>query len=293
VRDSRDGGSRARSTPARRVQLRLGSRRRASILAAMEVFFLGTGTSQGVPMIACDCAVCRSDDPRNRRTRTSIHVVMGGVHVQVDASPEFREQCLRADVRQVDVFVLTHAHADHVLGMDDLRRFCDLRGFSGIPVYSTPEGIARVRAIFPYAIGDKPAFRGYPAFIVHEMPEVLDLGVGTISATLLPHGGVQVLGLVFEERATGARFVYYTDCKAVGPEARALARGAQVVVLDGLRPEPHPTHLSIPEAIEVAAAIGAPRTYLTHLTHAVDHATIEATLPDSVRLAWDGLRIEL
>jgi len=265
----------------------------ASMVGVMEVHFLGTGTSQGVPMIACDCAVCRSHDPRNRRTRTSIHVVMGDLHVQVDASPEFREQCLRGDVRRIDVFILTHAHADHVLGMDDLRRFCDLRGFSGIPVYSTPEGLGRVREIFPYAIGEKPVFRGYPAFMLHEMPGVLDLGVGTISTVVLPHGGMRVLGLVFEERASGAKFAYYTDCKEVGAEARALAADAQVVVLDGLRPEVHPTHMSIGEAVAVAHEIGAPMTYLTHLTHAVDHATVEATLPGAIRLAWDGLRLTL
>lgn len=244
-------------------------------------------------MIACDCAVCRSADPHNRRTRTSVHVVMGDVHVQVDASPEFREQCVRCGIRRIDTFILTHSHADHLAGMDDLRRFCDLRGFTGIPVYSTPESLGRIRDIFPYAIGAKPAVRGYPAFVLHEMPTVLDVGTGTISTVSLPHGEMRVLGLVFQERASGAKFVYYTDCKEVGGDARALAAGAQVVVLDGLRPEVHPTHMSIGEACEVARSIGAPVTYLTHLTHAVDHATVDASLPAGVRLAWDGLRLSL
>lgn len=259
----------------------------------MELLFLGTGTSQGIPMIACDCAVCRSADPHNKRTRASVHVTMGGLHLQVDAGPEFREQCIRWSVPKVDLFILTHPHADHILGMDDMRRFCDLREFEGIPVYSTPEGLQRVRDIYPYAIGARPAFKGYPAFVLHEMPPLLDLGVGTISTTILPHGRMRVLGLVFEERATGAKLAYYIDCKAVGPEARALAAGAPVVVLDGLRPETHPTHMSIAEAVETAAAIGAPRNFLTHLTHAVDHAPTEATLPPSVRLSYDGLRIEV
>lgn len=218
---------------------------------------------------------------------------MGDVHIQVDASPEFREQCLRERVTRVDIFLLTHAHADHILGMDDLRRFCDLRGFSGIPVYSTPQALDRVKHVFPYAIGAKPVFNGYPAFVLREMPAVLDLGTGTVSSTVLPHGDMRVLGLVFEERATGAKFTYYTDCKEVGPEARALAAGSQVVVLDGLRPETHPTHMSIAEATAVAGQIGAPMTYLTHLTHAVDHGPVEETLPASVRLAWDGLRLTL
>ncbi len=259
----------------------------------MDVIFLGTGTSQGVPMIACECPVCTSTDPRNKRGRPCVHVVMGGLHIQVDAGPEFREQCIRERIPKVDLFVLTHGHADHILGMDDLRRFCDLRGFEGIPVYTTAQGRERLAAVYPYAMGGRPAMKGYPAFVVHEMRGTLDLGVGTITATTLPHGLVRVLGLVFKEREGGAKFAYYTDCKEVPEEARALARGAQAVVLDGLRPEPHPTHMSIGEAVEVARAIGAPRTYLTHLTHAVDHATAEATLPAEVRIAYDGLRLRL
>ncbi len=259
----------------------------------MEILFLGTGTSQGVPMIACDCAVCHSTDPRNRRTRTSIHVVMGGLHIQVDAAPEFREQCVRFDVRKVDLFVLTHPHADHILGMDDLRRFCDLRDSEGIPVFGSADGIARVREIYPYAIGERPIFRGYPAFALHELIGLLDLGVGTIRSVVLPHGRMRVLGLVFEEKATGAKFAYYTDCKEVGEDARALARGSQVVVLDGLRQEPHPTHMSIGEAIATAHAIGAPRNFLTHMTHSVDHGPAEAELPADVRLAYDGLKLTL
>lgn len=254
---------------------------------------MGTGTSQGVPMIACDCAVCRSPDPRNRRTRTSIHVVMDGLHIQVDAAQEFRQQCLDNGVEWIDLFILTHGHADHIAGMDDLRRFCDLLGGAALPLYSTPEGLDRVRQMYPYAVRDKPEFRGYPAFKVSEMPGVLVLPEGTIRSVLLPHGRVGVLGLVFEERSTGAKFTYYTDCKDVAPAARELARGSGAMVLDGLRPTPHPTHLCIPEAIEVAADIGAPVTYLTHLTHFVDHEATERDLPDGVKLAYDGLRIDL
>src|SRR6266550_3116266 len=122
----------------------------------MEVTFLGTGTSQGVPMIACDCAVCASPDPRNKRTRASIHVVMDGLHVQVDAVPEFRLQCLRDNIRWIDFFILTHGHADHVAGMDDLRRFCDLLGGQALTVYSTAEGMGRVIAMYPYAMAERP-----------------------------------------------------------------------------------------------------------------------------------------
>ena len=259
----------------------------------MDVTILGSGTSQGVPMIACDCPVCTSADPRNSRTRCSIHVVMDGMHIQVDAAPEFREQCLRNGVKRLDRFILTHGHADHVAGMDDLRRFCDLLGGKALTVYSTAEGIGRVIAMYPYAIMDRPVVKGYPAFTLVEMPPVLELEQGIIRSTPLPHGGVTVLGLVFEERSSGSKFVYYPDCKTVPAEALELAKGARAVVLDGLRPEEHPTHMNIAEAVEVAQRIGAPVTYLTHLTHAVDHGPFESTLPPGIRLAYDGLRLAL
>ena len=130
----------------------------------MEVIILGTGTSQGVPMIACRCPVCTSADPRNRRTRCSVHVVMGGLHVQVDAAQEFREQCLRYGVDRLDLFILTHGHADHVAGMDDLRRFCDLAGGNALTIYSTDEGISRVIAIYPYAIMERPVVTGWTPY---------------------------------------------------------------------------------------------------------------------------------
>lgn len=244
-------------------------------------------------MVACDCGVCTSPDPRNHRTRASIHVVMDGLHVQVDAAPEFRLQCLREKINRMDFFILTHGHADHVTGMDDLRRFCDLKGGEALTVYSTDEGISRVLAIFPYAIAERPISKGYAAFKLEMMPPVLELPQGTIQATLLPHGGVNTLGLVFTEKSSGKRFAYYTDNKRLTPEAVALAQGADAVVLDGLRPNPHPTHMSIPEALAVAHEIGAKQTWLTHLTHLNDHAATEAELPAGVRLAYDGLRLRL
>lgn len=259
----------------------------------MEVIFLGTGTSQGVPMIGCGCAVCTSADPRNRRTRASIHVVMDGLQVQIDAAPEFRLQCVREGVTATDLFILTHGHADHIAGMDDLRRFCDLRGGEGLPVYSTDEGISRVLAIYPYAIMERPVVRGYPAFKLLQMPTELELPQGTIRSTLLPHGGLNTLGLIFTERSSGVAFAYYTDCKRLPREAVIFARGAAAVVLDGLRPLPHPSHMSIDEAVVAAAEIGAPMTWLTHLTHLSDHAKTEDGLPAGVRLAYDGLRLKL
>jgi phosphoribosyl 1,2-cyclic phosphate phosphodiesterase len=244
-------------------------------------------------MIACECAVCTSTDPRNKRTRASIHVVMDGLHVQVDASPEFRLQCLREKIDKLDMFILTHGHADHVAGMDDLRRFCDLLGGVALTVYTTEEGMGRVLAMYPYAMGEKPLAKGYAAFKLVDMPAVTDLPQGTIQSTLLPHGGVNTLGLIFTERSSGKKFVYYTDCKRLPREAIALARRADAVVLDGLRPLPHPSHMSIDEAVAAAREIAAPQTWLTHLTHLSDHATLAASLPSGVAPAYDGLRLKL
>jgi phosphoribosyl 1,2-cyclic phosphate phosphodiesterase len=257
----------------------------------MEVIFLGTGTSQGVPMIACDCAVCTSKDARNSRGRASVHVVMDGLHVQIDAAPEFRLQCIANKIRWVDFFILTHGHADHITGMDDLRRFCDLHGGEALTVYTTDEGISRVLSIFPYAVAERPVSRGYAAFKLLDMPQVLDLPQGTIRSTLLPHGGLNTLGLIFTERSSGKRFVYYTDCKRIPREAVDLARGADGVVLDGLKDTPHPSHMSIGEALLAAAEIGAKQTWLTHLTHLNDHEETEARLPNGVRIAYDGLKV--
>jgi phosphoribosyl 1,2-cyclic phosphate phosphodiesterase len=260
----------------------------------MEVIFLGTGTSQGVPMIACDCPVCTSADPRNHRTRSCIHVVMDGLHIQVDAAPEFRLQCLREKITRMDFFILTHGHSDHVTGMDDLRRYCDLLGGTALTVYSTEEGMTRVKAMFPYAIADRPVSKGYAAFKLVPMPAVLELPQGTIRSTLLPHGGISTLGLVFEEKSSGKKFAYYNDCKCVPPGAVALAKGADVVVLDGLRVEPHPTHMNIEEACAAAAEIGGKASYLTHLTHRIEHEEWSQKLSaQGVQLAHDGLRLKL
>ena len=244
-------------------------------------------------MIACDCPVCTSTDPRNARTRASIHVVMDGLHIQVDASPEFRLQCLREKINWIDLFILTHCHADHISGMDDLRRYCDLLGGVALPVYSTDEGMGRVLAMFPYTIAERPISKGYAAFKLIAMPGRLELPQGTVESTLLPHGGLNTLGLTFTEKSSGKKFTYYTDCKRVPREAVGQARGSDVVVLDGLRPELHPSHMNVEEALAAAAEIGAPRTYLTHITHLMGHAEWEANLPVSVKFAYDGMRIVL
>ena len=236
---------------------------------------------------------CDLKDRRNWRTRTSAHVTMGDLHLQIDAAPEFRIQCLHNKIDWIDVFFVTHGHADHIMGMDDLRRFIDLRDGQGMPVYSTAEGLERLASIYPYAMRPKPEFKGYPAFVPHKMPACLELPTGKVHMTLLPHGRFQVMGLVFEEAESGKRLAYYTDCKRLTPEAIELARGCDLVVLDALRPMPHPTHMTVQEAIDSAEKLGAKQTYFTHMTYYVDHERDSVRLPEGMAFAYDGLCVDI
>ena len=259
----------------------------------MEVIFLGTGTSQGVPLPAHPNPGLDRTNPKNWRTRASVHVIIDCVHIQVDAGPDFRWQCLQNDIPAVDILLLTHEHTDHMAGLDDMRRYYNLREGVPIPLYSTPSGLARVRAFMPYAIRETTRKSGYVEFSLREMPTMLTLDCGAqIHAVRLPHGRTETLGLVFVEQSTGARFVYYSDCKEVTPEAEALARGAEIVVLDGLRPEEHPTHMSVGEAVQAAKRIQGGCTFITHTTYQIDYDTWAPVLAqDKVGIAYDGLRL--
>jgi len=258
----------------------------------MNLVFLGTGTSQGVPPIASDFEGIDLSNSKNWRTRSSVHVEMDGLHIQVDAAPEFRLQCLNNGIKWIDLFILTHGHADHVCGMDDLRRFCDLRDDNAISVYSNPYGLERVRAIYPYALGEKPAERGYPCFRLNEMPDSLALGKGRkIHSCALPHGPVETLGLVFESKKK--KLAYFTDCKALTPRAKELAAGADVLVIDALKLKPHASHMTIFEAIDAAKELGAKRTFLTHTTWHIDYGEWEKKLPENIHVAYDNLRVEV
>lgn len=258
----------------------------------MKIYFMGTGTSQGVPLIAHENPLLDLQDARNWRTRSSIHVDFDGYHVQVDASPEFRIQCLRENIQRVDSFILTHGHADHIVGMDDLRRFCDILG-NAMPVYATKaEGIPRIEAVFPYALNKKKVQKGYPVFDVNLMPEVLEVPNGKIYSTPLPHGKIQVLGLIFVDHQ-GKRVAYYCDCHAVPPQAKELAFKADVLIIDGLRHEPHATHLTVKEAVEIGQELQVGHTYLTHIGATIDHQRESALLPKNASLSYDGLVLSL
>ena len=259
----------------------------------MKVIILGTGTSQGVPMIAQNSCGIDWKNKKNWRTRSSVHVIMDGLHIQVDATPEFRLQCLHNEITWIDIFILTHGHADHIAGMDDLRRFCDLKGGEALPVYSTPEGLSRIESMYPYAILEKPKNKGYPAFSLGIMPIRWDLPEGTIESTLLKHGDTNTLGLVFIEKSSGKKFSYYTDCKTVYPDQREQARYSDLLVLDALRFQSHRSHLSIDEAVTIAKQIGSKNTYLTHLSWELDHQSVENYLPNDIHVGYDGLTLKL
>lgn len=258
----------------------------------MKLTFLGTGTSQGVPTIAGSAAGLDLRNPKNWRTRSSVHIEADGKHVQVDAGPEFRLQCLHNGIKWVDIFILTHGHSDHIAGMDDLRRFCDLRENNVLPVYSNEYGLERIAAMFPYALGERPASAGYPCFKTAPMPETMALTENfTIKSAPLPHGNVQTLGLVFECR--GKKIVYYTDCHEVSGRAAELAANADILVLDFLRVRPHPTHMSANDALAAARRLKPKQAYFTHTTCDIDYDTWTRSLPANCHIAYDGLSLEL
>ena len=257
----------------------------------MRLTFLGTGTSFGVPQIGCDCAVCRSTDPRDRRTRSGALLETDTGNILLDTPPELRLQMLAAGVSKVDAVLYTHEHADHINGIDDLRIF-SVRRRDPLPIYGPPETLDRLRSSFNYIFDD--AVRPYegtskPRLAMHPVEAGRPLRVA----------GVETLPLSFEHghlRVFGYRFgplAYLTDVKAIPQAEREQLRGLEVLVLNALWWRPHPTHLSIGEAVQTARDLGVPRTYLTHLTHETGHAALSAELPPGVVPAYDGLSVEI
>jgi phosphoribosyl 1,2-cyclic phosphate phosphodiesterase len=253
--------------------------------------FLGTGTSFGIPQVGCGCAVCHSTDPRDTRTRSAAVVESGDSRLLVDTPPELRIQLIREGIDRVDAVLYTHEHADHITGIDDLRAFSERAG-RALPVYGSPETLDRLGAAFAYIFDDAVApVRGTskPRLRAGPLEPGVPVAIGGVEVLPLEvwHGPMRVFGYRFGGLA------YITDAKRIPASTLALLRGVDVLVLNALWWRPHPTHLSIDEAIELARAIGARRTLLTHLTHETGHAELAAALPAGIEPAHDGLAVEV
>jgi phosphoribosyl 1,2-cyclic phosphate phosphodiesterase len=238
-------------------------------------------------MIGCDCSTCRSADPRDRRLRPSILVeAVDGTSVLVDAGPDLREQALAYGIRRVDAIVFTHGHADHILGLDDVRRFNYMQQ-RPMACYADPLTIADIRQAFAYAFD--PVTQkggGLPQLVTFTIHGAFCVGGHEVMPVPLYHGARPILGLRF-----GA-FAYLTDCNRIPDASWPMLEGLDVVVIDALRDRPHPTHFTVAEAVEASRRIAARRTYFTHMCHDLPHAATSVRLPDGVELAYDGLVVE-
>jgi phosphoribosyl 1,2-cyclic phosphate phosphodiesterase len=258
----------------------------------VKLTFLGTGTSYGVPQLGCGCAVCHSPDPRDKRNRVGAVVESaGGTRVLIDTPPELRLQLIAAGIDRLDAVLYTHLHADHTHGIDDLRPITNRRS-GALPIYGPAETLDDLATKFRYIFDptmrplpgtSKPEGERHPI----ESGESFTVGDLDITAVRVPHGSVTVFAYRIGPLA------YVTDAKSIPADALAVLKGAKVLVINALFRREHPTHLSIPEAVEAARAIGAERTYLTHLTHDNFHADLEAELPSGIHPAFDGLTIRI
>lgn len=255
---------------------------------SMEVVMLGTGTSHGVPMIGCRCEVCSSTDPHNHRTRPSIWVRAGDTCLLVDTAPELRLQCVSNGIDRVDAVLFTHHHADHVTGLDDLRRFNWLMK-KAVPCYGSAATLAMIESMFAYAFtANENSPHSKPQLDLHTIEsDSIMVGEVVIQALDLMHGPLAVLGFRI------GSFAYCTDCNYIPSGTLGRLEGLEVLVLDALRKTPHPTHFNLEQAVDMASQIGARRTFFTHITHQLDHEATNASLPSGMALAHDGLRLEL
>jgi phosphoribosyl 1,2-cyclic phosphate phosphodiesterase len=251
----------------------------------VELTFLGTGTSNGIPVIGCGCAVCHSDDPHDRRGRTSAVVRYDGRTILIDTATELRSQALATGLDHVDAVLFTHAHADHTGGFDDLRRFNEIAQ-AHLPVFTSPETAAMLRERFAYAFEDAfPFYGGKPDLTLHEVTGPFDLFGQSIVPVPVTHGRAAVLGYRFGDLA------YVTDAKTIHEPSLALLEGLDLLVLNALRVRPHPTHLSVAEAVAIIERLRPREAYLVHLSHELGHEEATALLPSNVHVAYDGLTI--
>ncbi len=239
-------------------------------------------------MIGCDCAVCRSPDPRDQRLRSSIYVETRECSWVVDTGTDFRTQALRENIRDVDAVIFTHSHTDHIMGFDDLRRFSHARG--SMPVYAAAETMRDLERVFRFAFDTSNPIPYYLKPEPHIIDEPFKLGETFITPLPVPHGDSIVNGYLFS-RADQKLVAYLSDCSAVPDSIIDLIAGVKVLIIDALRDKPHPTHLSVDQALEIALRVQPDATYFTHICHELPQAA-ESRLPASTHIAYDGLRVE-
>lgn len=260
----------------------------------MRVTFLGTGTSQGVPIIGCECPVCLSLNEKDKRLRTSVMVQLNGKNIVVDSGPDFRQQMLRAGIRHLDGLLLTHAHKDHIAGLDDIRAFNFIQR-EAINVYCTGMVEEQLKREFAYIFAETK-YPGIPELNLHPLEAGVAFVLGGIA--VLPvevmHYRLPVLGFKFTHPISAKTFVYITDANYISPENRAFISGCDTLVLNALRKEKHISHFTLQEALDVIKDVAPRKAYLTHISHQLGlHNEVSAQLPEGVELAYDGLTITI
>ena len=246
---------------------------------------LGSGTSMGVPTIGCDCAVCHSTDPHDRRTRPSIMVEYGGKAVLIDTTPDFREQAIREQIRAVDAVLYTHTHADHILGIDDLRPLSFHRQ-GKIPLYATAAAGAFLRSMFRYIFDANYKYGGIAQVELHDIEGPVKLfGAEFVPVTVM-HGDAEILGFRFGAAA------YLTDFSDIPESSLRQLHGLDILFLDALRHKPHPTHSTVENSLRIIERLKPRRAFFTHICHDLPHEETNASLPPHVRLSFDGMKLE-
>jgi phosphoribosyl 1,2-cyclic phosphate phosphodiesterase len=255
-------------------------------MPSLQLTVLGSGTSMGVPTLGCHCAVCESPDPHDRRTRPSVLLAYGGRNVVVDTTPDFRYQAMRARIDHLDAVLFTHGHADHVMGLDDIRPY-NLKQRGVVPIYASADTLALLRRQFSYIFDDAPAESTVPLVGLHTIDGPFDLFGARIIPIPAMHGSQPVLGF-----RCGAA-AYLTDFSRVPESSKALLDGLDHFVLDALRYVPHPTHSTVQQSLALVRELKPKRAWFTHICHDLGDAETNARLPENVRLAYDGLQLEV
>ncbi|MDD5521655.1 MAG: MBL fold metallo-hydrolase [Kiritimatiellae bacterium] len=255
----------------------------------MKVIFLGTGTSVGIPVIGCNCPVCISNNPKNRRRRTSLYLQAAGLHIVVDTTPDFREQVLQFKIPRVDAVLFTHSHADHIFGFDDIRRFNTIQD-SIIPAYADADTTADLKRVFSYIKLEKTPGVYRPRIDFKVINGPFDVNGLHIESFRVIHDPKTTLGFVFESE--GRSLGYFPDCHEMPDDIVGKLKGLDVMILDALRHKPHKTHLTVEDSVGLLQRIGAKQSYIIHMCHDLDHDETQKILPEPIKISYDGLTLE-